>query len=330
MRKLSSFLLAIAFAASGVPASRAEARLIGPPLSGTDQVAQCKGADVDIELCVIPGSRAGTFLLRDSSDGTIVASIPADPASCPDQTFEVALDYPTSKPDKSVPRDRRINPTLSVRASATTCARPTPSRVLRLERSETRYGLDPQDLAEGAFVPTPESINSLTHQNPVPAAENGLSFLRPAVVVDSLSWLVGRSVTVTGRPCSKATGRAKCLATYKRLLARPSRYGTTQCGRCPVGAQPLALVYTKRDVVRSVTDLKAFLGSIDTAADAALLQNGTTVSRLSSGSWLVVRSEVDGTCDPFERADVYLRVKGDGSAEQVARLLTSRQFGMCA
>ena len=92
----------------------------------------------------------------------------------------------------------------------------------------------------------------------------------------------------------------------------------------------MALVYTHRDDVRVVTDLQAFLGSIDTAADAALWRDGTVVASLDGRSWLVMRNEIDGTCDPLERAEVYEHITRDGRIEPVARLLVLRQFNVCA
>ena len=41
-------------------------------------------------------------------------------------------------------------------------------------------------------------------------------------------------------------------------------FSSGRCGRCPA-RQRLALVYTRRDTVRVVTDLEAFLGPIDSA-----------------------------------------------------------------
>ena len=158
----------------------------------------------------------------------------------------------------------------------------------------------------------------------------GLSFIRPTVRVDSLTRLVGTAATVTGIPCGKAKRRATCKAKYARAIATATPYGRSSCGRCPVASGTLALVYTHRDDVRVVMDQKAFLGSIDTAADAALWRDGTVVAGLDGGSWLVMRNEVDGTCDPFERAEVYERVRSDGRVEAFARLLVSRQFNVCA
>ncbi len=85
-------------------------------------------------------------------------------------------------------------------------------------------------------------------------------------------------MTVVRTPCSKARRRSKCMATYTRALANPVPYGRRTCGRCPVAPVPLALVYTRRDEVRVVTDLKAFLGPIDTAADAQLMRDATAVA----------------------------------------------------
>jgi hypothetical protein len=119
------------------------------------------------------------------------------------------------------------------------------------------------------------------------------------------------------------------MAAYVRAMASPVPYGVETCGRCPVAPVPLSLVYTRRDVVGTVTDLEGFLGPIDTAADAALLLHGTAVAR-DGKAWLVVHGEIDGTCDPFERAEVYERVKRDGTVDLIARLLVSRIFGVCA
>lgn len=79
----------------------------------------CRGVAL-IELCVVPGVREGTFLLQDGNDGTTIASVPSDPSSCPDQTFEVTLEYPNTKPDHSVMREQRAAPVLSVRRVART------------------------------------------------------------------------------------------------------------------------------------------------------------------------------------------------------------------
>ena len=121
----------------------------------------CQGAGIDIELCVVPGLRAGTFRLQDSTDGTTIASIPTDPTSCPDQTFEVTLEYPRTKPDRSISREQRSAPVLSIQATSSTCAKAAPSRVLRLERSEVHYGLGSKDLAEMFYAPSTVSIGAL-------------------------------------------------------------------------------------------------------------------------------------------------------------------------
>ena len=295
------------------------AKLTVPALS-------CQGASIDIELCVVPGTREGTFLLQDGKDGTTIVSVPTDPSICPDQTFEVTLEYPATKPDRSLPREQRSTPILSVRASTSTCANAAPSRTLRLERSEVRYGLGAQDLAEMTYAPSTSSIRALSPLNKNESLNIGLAFVRPKVAVDSITLV---AFTVTGTPCSKAKRRSKCKAAYKSALANPAPFGKRTCGRCPVAPVPLALVYTRRDEVRVVTDLKAFLGPIDTAADARLMRDGTAVA-MDGNAWLVERTEIDGTCDPFERANVYERISRDGLVEPVARLLVSRQFGACA
>jgi hypothetical protein len=289
----------------------------------------CQGAGVDIELCVVPGLREGTFLVQDGKDGTTIVSIPTDPSSCSDQKFEVMLEYPTTKPDGSVQREQRSAPVLSVRASASTCAKAAPSRELRLERSEVRYGLGSKDLAEMTYAPSPASIGALSPIAQNAALDIGLAFVRPKVAVDSLTLLGGRDLIVAGNPCGKARRRAKCMASYARALANPTPYGRRSCGRCPVAPVPLALVFTRRDEVRTVTDLKGFLGPIDTAADARLMRDATAVA-MDGAAWLAVRSEIDGTCDPFERADVYERIQRDGRVDPIARLLVSRRFGVCA
>ena len=313
---LASLLLGSAGIAVSSPSVAAEA-------------PRCQGAGVDIEICVVPGVRSGTFLLQDR-DGTILASIPADPSRCPDQTFEVTLTYPTRKPDLSLPRDQRTTPMLSVLASASGCPQAATSRLLRLERSEVSYGLGPKDLAERMYAPSTASIGSIDRLNPNASFDLGLSFIRPTVRVDSLTRLVGTALTVAGTPCGKAKRRATCKAKYARAIDTATPYGRSSCGRCPVPSGTLALVYTHRDDVRVVTDLQAFLGPIDTAADAVLWREGKVVAALDGGSWLVMRNEVDGTCDPFERAEVYERVRSDGRVEAVARLLVSRQFNVCA
>ena len=313
---LASFLLGSAGMAVSSPSMAAEA-------------PWCRGADVDIEMCVVPGVRDGTFLLQDR-DGTIVASVPSDPSRCPDQTFEVTLTYPITKPNLSLPREQRTTPMLSVLASASGCAQAVPSRVLRLERSEVHYGLGPKDLAERMYAPSTVSIGSIARLNPNAAFDVGLSFIRPTVRVDSLTRLVGTAATVTGIPCGKAKRRPTCKAKYARAIETATPYGRSSCGRCPVPSGTLALVYTYRDDVRVVTDLQAFLGPIDSAADAVLWREGKVVAALDGGSWLVMRNEIDGTCDPLERAEVYERVRSDGRVEAVARLLVSRQFNVCA
>jgi hypothetical protein len=306
------------------------AGLAVPLVSQAAAAPRCQGADVDLELCLVSGVRDGTFLLQDR-DATVVASIPSDPGACPDQSFEVTLEYPKTKPDRSVPRELRTAPVLTVQASASSCSRPAPSRVLRLERSESRYGLAPQDLEEGAYTPSATSISSIGLLTSNPALDVGLRFVRPAARVDSLARFAGPSLIVAGKPCGTARRRSACNAKYAKALAgTPTPYGRSNCGRCPAPPEPLALLYTRRDEVQFVTDLKAFLGPIDTAADAALLRDSSEVAALDGGAWLVMRNEIDGTCDPFERAEVYERVESDGRIERVVRLLVSRQFGACA
>jgi hypothetical protein len=305
------------------------AGLFVPSASPAVEAPRCEGAGIDIELCVVPGVRDGTFLLQDR-DLTVVASIPSDPSSCPDQTFEVKLEYPKTKPDGSIPREQRTTPALTVRASASSCAKAAPPRVLRLERSEARYGLGQKDLDEGVFAPSIASVGSLNAAVSTSVFDAKLQSVKPSVAVDSLTQLSGPFVIVSGKPCGRAKLRAACKVKYAKALANPTPYGRSNCGRCPVGPQPLVLVYTRRDEVRFVSDLKAFLGPIDTAADAALLREGTVVAALKGGAWLVMRNEIDGTCDPFERSEVYERVQADGGVEPIARLLVSRQFGMCA
>ncbi len=157
-----------------------------------DSSLSCRGPGIDIELCVVPGVREGMFLVRDSSDGTTIASIPTDPSSCRDQTFEVTLEYPTAKPDRSVPLDQRSAPVLSVTASPSICANGAPSREVRLERSEVRYGLSPKDLAEMTYAPSTASISALSPLSQNASLDIGLAFVRPKVAVDSLTLLAGR------------------------------------------------------------------------------------------------------------------------------------------
>ena len=325
----ASFALVILLVTSLWPSrsSAIESRATGSRLSFSS--SSCQGAGIDIELCVAPGLRDGTFLLRDSNDGTVIVSIPTDPRSCPDQTFEVTLDYPITKPDAAVPREQRLAPVLSVRASPSACSKAAPSRVLRLERSEVHYGLGPQDLAEMTYAPSTASIDALSRLAQNAALNTGLGFVRPKVAVNSLTLLSGKDRTVAGTPCGRSRRHSKCMAAYTRALVNPAPYGRSTCGRCPVPSFPLALVSTRRDEIREVTDLKAFLGPIDTAADARLLRNATAVA-MDGNAWLVVRDEIDGTCDPFERADVYERIQRDGRVDPITRLLVSRQFGVCA
>jgi hypothetical protein len=252
------------------------AGLFVPSVSPAVEAPRCQGGDVDIELCVVPGVRQGTFLLQDR-DLTVVASIPSDPSICPDQTFDATLEYPKTKPNVSIPREQRTTPVLTVRASASSCAKAAPSRVLRLERSEVRYGLGPKDLAEGVFAPSTASVSSLSTAVSTSVFDAKLEAVKPSVAVDSLTQLSGPFVIASGKPCGKAKLRSACMAKYKRALANPTPYGRSNCGRCPLAPQPLALIYTRRDEVRLVTDLKAFLGPIDTAADAALLRKALSL-----------------------------------------------------
>ncbi len=231
----------------------------------------------------------------------------------------------------SVGSSQRNHPVATVDASSSSCSRAAPSRVLRLERSEARYGLGPSDLLEGFYAPSAASIESISSSELIPTPNAGLAGIRPKVAVDSLTRFEGLLTTVVGKPCSRAKHRVACQVRYAKALANPQAYGRANCGRCPVSPPALALLFTRGDNVRFVSDLRAFLGPIDTAADAVLLAAASdAVARLDGGAWLVKRSEIDGTCDPFERADVFEKISRDGRVTQVARVLASRQFGVCA
>ena len=306
--------------------------LVGPSVvaaTAVETVPDCQGAGIDIELCVFPGPRDGTFLIEDG-DKTIVASIPSDPRRCPDQTFTATLEYPQVKPDRSVPPQQRTCPILTVVASSSNCAGSAPSKTLRLERSEVRYGLSEKDLTEGFYAPSTASVAALWALMPASAFAQGLSDVRPANPVDSLTKLVGTDRTVAGKPCNKAKRRAACNSRYSGALLSPASYGQTSCGRCPIAPRRQKLVYTRRDDVGSVIDLRAFLGVIDTAADAALVRDGVVVGRLPDDGWLISRTEVDGTCNPLEHAELYESVSRDGRVELLARVLVTRQFRVCA
>jgi hypothetical protein len=54
------------------------------------------------------------------------------------------------------------------------------------------------------------------------------------------------------------------------------------------------------------------------------------MAALDGGAWLVMRKEIDGTCNPLERSEIFERVQSDGSVELIKRLLVSRQFDACA
>jgi hypothetical protein len=119
------------------------------------------------------------------------------------------------------------------------------------------------------FAPSTASVSSLSAAVSTSVFDAKLQAVKPSVAVDSLTQLSGPFVIASGQPCGRAKLRSVCKAKYKKALANPTPYGRSNCGRCPLAPQPLALVYTRRDEVRLVTDLKAFLGPIDTAADAA-------------------------------------------------------------
>lgn len=124
---------------------------------------------------------------------------------------------------------------------------------MRLERSEVRYGLGPKTWPRSTV-----SIDALAPLSRNVALDIGLGFVRPKVAVDSLTLLAGSDRIIVRTPCSKAKRRSKCIAAYTRALINPTPYGYMTCGRCPVPRVPLALVYTRRDEARVVTDLKAF------------------------------------------------------------------------
>ena len=283
---------------------------------------QCEVA-VAGELCLAPGSRAGTFLLLDRRDGTIVASVPTNPNTCPDQTFDVTPEFPVAGSDPSKPLEALLN----VNASSSTCSNAAPSRQLRLVKSEAHFGLAQLDLSERVYTPSIAAIAALRHLGATQEAKSDTSTLRPKTAVDSLTKLSGLSSSVTGKPCNRAKRLSKCLANYNRAIATSAPYGSTICGNCT--KTPLSLVYTRRDEVGTVTDLKVFLGRIDSAGDAALLRNATAVWPFTGTGWIVARWEIDGTCLPLEYSDVYELVQADGSVEPLARLLTTRTFNQC-
>jgi hypothetical protein len=287
----------------------------------------CQADGADHEICVMSGSRPGTFLLVDrgprSTDETVIGAIPADPAACPDQTFTVRVEQSSATPNGT---DRyNDGPLVVVTASPTPCPSATPSKELRLVLGSSHVGLGPQDMADGVFVPTIASVAAIASFGTERAAKSDLSTVRPSVRVDSIS--IPSGVT-TGVPCRRARRPNRCRSDYRAAMKAPSSYGQGRCGNCQARAR-LALITTKKDSVDAVTDLRSFLGKIDSAGDARLLLDASAVWLTNEGRWLGVHREFDGTCQPLEEVDVYESVDPSGAIKTEARILKKRDFTSC-
>ncbi len=189
------------------------------------------------------------------------------------------------------------------RSVATPCRLASPSKELRLILGllgSSHVGLGPQDMADGVFVPTRASVAAIASFGPDRAAKSDLSTVRPSVRVDSISIPSGET---TGVPCRRARRPNRCRSDYSAAMKAPSSYGQGRCGNCQARAR-LALITTKKDSVDTVTDLRSFLGKIDSAGDARLLLDASAVWLTNDSRWLGVQREFDGTCQPLEEVDV--------------------------
>jgi hypothetical protein len=287
----------------------------------------CQAVGVDHEICVISGSRPGTFLLVDrgprSTDETVVGAVPADPAACPDQTFTVRVEKSSATANDTV---RNTDGALVVvTASPTTCPLASPSKELRLVLGSSHVALGAQDMADGMFVPTRASVAAIASFDPDRTAKSDLSTVRPSVRVDSISIPSGAT---TGVPCRRARRPNRCRSDYRAAMKAPSSYGQGRCGHCQARAR-LALITTNKDSVDAVADLRSFLGKIDSAGDARLLLDASAVWLTNEGRWLGVHREFDGTCQPLEEVDVYESVDPTGAIKTEARILKKRDFTSC-
>lgn len=175
------------------------------------------------------------------------------------------------------------------------------------------------------FVPTRASVAAIASFGPDRAAKSDLSTVRPSVRVDSISIPSGMT---TGVPCRRARHPNRCRSDYRVAMKAPSSYGQGRCGNCQARAR-LALITTKKDSVDAVTDLRSFLGKIDSAGDARLLLDASAVWFTNEGRWLGVHREFDGTCQPLEEVDVYESVDPSGAIKTEARILKKRDFTSC-
>jgi hypothetical protein len=293
----------------------------------TSESPTCLAVGADHEICVMSGSRPGTYLLVDrgprSTDETVVGAIPADPAACPDQTFTVRVEQSSATANGTSPFTD--GPVVVVTSSPTTCPLASPSKELRLILGSSHVGLGPQDMADGVFVPTRASVAAIASFGPDRAAKSDLSTVRPSVRVDSIS--IPSGVT-TGVPCRRARRPNRCRSNYRDAMKAPPSYGQSRCGNCQARVR-LALITTTKDSVDGITDLRSFLGKIDSAGDARLLLDASAIWLTNEGRWLGVHREFDGTCQPLEEVDVYESADHSGAIKTEARILKKRDFTSC-
>ena len=157
-----------------------------------------------------------------------------------------------------------------------------------------------------------------------------LGALTPAEPVDymelreSFDGASGQTRASWGTACETATLPAACRQELAELTASAGPAIHQPCGIC----SSFRLFATRGDEVLVVSDLGSFLGSIDTATEAALAAGVAAWVMEVDGGWHAIESHLTAECDPIIEVTTLNLVTPEGAITELDRHTTTER-GAC-
>ena len=174
---------------------------------------------------------------------------------------------------------------------------------------------------------TPISTSGFT---PFSLEEIDLGEIAPADPVDylelreSFDGAGGETRASWGTPCGTATLSAACRQELAELTASAGPAIHQPCGIC----SSFRLFATRGDEVLVVSDLAGFLGSVDTATEAALAAGVAAWMMEVDDGWHVIESHLTAECDPIIEVTTLNLVTREGAITELDRHTTTER-GAC-
>ncbi len=174
---------------------------------------------------------------------------------------------------------------------------------------------------------TPISTSGFT---PFSLEEIDLAELRPAEPVDylelreSFDGAGGEIRASWGTACETATLPAACRQELAELTGSAGPAIHQPCGIC----SSFRLFATRGDEVLVIGDLDSFLGTVDTATEAALAAGVAAWVMEVDGGWHAIESHLIAECDPIVELTTLNLVTPDGAVTELDRHQTTER-GAC-